>query len=182
MSWQLHEYDLGAHMTDARESRPSDMPAHSRREFVLGACASAAALSVAATLSLPFGMSPAFAFAPPEGGGFDAFVALSQQLLTGRTSLNPALGKRIYDALTQSDSAFAKNVAALNTWLKTHGGVPSDTVTAAPQAEDPRLAKAVGEVMRAWYLGLVGDMQAVKVVAYESAPMFDPVKDSAAPR
>lgn len=164
-------------MTDARESRPSDMPpAPARRQFVLGACASAATLSFAATLGLPFGTSPAFAFAPPEGGGLDAFVALSQQL-TGRASLAPALGKRIYDALVQSDSAFAHSVAALNTWLKSHGGVPSDTVTAALQAEDARLAKTVGEVMRAWYLGLVGDMPAVKVVAYESALMFDPVKD-----
>jgi fructose 5-dehydrogenase small subunit len=153
------------------------MPAaRARRQFVLGACASAAALSFAATLGLPFGTAPAFAFAPPEGGGLDAFVALSRQL-TGRTSLNPALGKRIYEALAQSDSAFAQNVAALNTWLKTHGGVPSDTVTAALQAADPRLAKAVGQVMRAWYLGLVGDMPKVKVVAYESALMFDPVKD-----
>jgi hypothetical protein len=170
-------------MTDARESRPRDMPpALARRQFVLGACASAATLSFAATLGLtfvpfvPFGTAPAFAFAPPEGGGFDAFVALSQQL-TGRESLAPALGKRIYDALARTDSAFAHNVAALNTWLKSHGGVPSDTVTAALQAEDARLAKTVGAVMRAWYLGLVGDIPAVKVVAYESALMFDPVKD-----
>ena len=28
-----------------------------------------------------------------------------------------------------------------------------------------------------WYLGLVGDMPRVQVVAYESALMFDPVKD-----
>jgi fructose 5-dehydrogenase small subunit len=164
-------------MTDARESRPSDMAAAAtRRQFVLGACASAAALSFAATLGLPFGMSPAFAFAPPEGGGLDAFDALSLKL-TGRTRLDPALGKRIYDALAQSDSAFAQNVAALNTWLKAHGGVPSDTVTAALQAEDPRLAKAAGQVMRAWYLGLVGDVPTVKVVAFERALMFEPVKD-----
>jgi hypothetical protein len=31
--------------------------------------------------------------------------------------------------------------------------------------------------MRAWYLGLVGDAAACEVVAYESALMFDPVKD-----
>ena len=165
-------------MTDARESRPRDMapPARARREFVLGACASVAALAFAATLGVPFGAAPAFAFAPPAGGGLDAFVALSQRL-TGRTSLDAALGRRIYDALAQADGAFAQNVAALNAWLKTHGGVPSDTVTAALQAENPRLAKAVGQVMRAWYLGLIGDRPTMKVVAYERALMFDSVSD-----
>jgi hypothetical protein len=164
-------------MTDARESRPSDLAASAtRRQLVVGACASAATLSFASALGLPFGVSPAFAFAPPAGGGLDAFVALSLKL-TGRTNLSPELSKRIYDALAQSDSAFAQHVAALNAWLKAHGGVPSDTVTAALQAQDPGLAKVVGAVMRAWYFGLVGDMPTVKVVAYETALMFDPVKD-----
>lgn len=164
-------------MTDVRESRRGDPPAaFARRTFVLGACASATALSLAAAVGLPFGSASAFAFSPPAGGGLDAFVALSQQL-TGRTRLDPALGKRIYEALVKTDSAFTQNVAALNTWLKTHGGVPSDTVTAALQAEEPPLAKTVGQVMRAWYLGLVGEAPTVKVLAYERALMFDPVKD-----
>ncbi|PMS37256.1 D-sorbitol dehydrogenase-like protein [Trinickia symbiotica] len=162
---------------DARENRPSEVPAaFARREFVLGACASAAALSFAATLGLPIGTASAFAFEPPAGGGLNAFVALSQQL-TGRASLNATLGKRIYEAFAQSDSGFPQSVAALNTWLKSHGGVPSDTVTAALAVENPRLAKTVGDVMRAWYLGLIGETPMTKVVAYESALMFDPVKD-----
>ena len=87
------------------------------------------------------------------------------------------LGKRVYDALARSDSQFTQNVAALNTWLQGHGGVPSDTVTQALQVDQPLLAKTVGAIMRAWYLGLVGEMPHVQVVAYESALMFDPVKD-----
>ncbi|TKC92172.1 sorbitol dehydrogenase [Trinickia terrae] len=167
-------------MTDAqadgaRESAPS---VSSRREFVLGACASAVALAfaVAAGAGLPFGAAPAFAFTPPAGGGLDAFLALSQQL-TGRTSFDPILAKRVYAALAKADSQFTQNVAALNAWLQGHASVPSDTVTQALAVDQPNLAKTVGAVMRAWYLGLVGDMPNVQVVAYERALMFDPVKD-----
>ncbi|CAN7657901.1 sorbitol dehydrogenase family protein [Trinickia sp. LjRoot230] len=164
-------------MTDVRESRCGNTPAaFARRQFLLGTGASAVALSLAAALGLPFGSASAFAFAPPAGGGQDAFVALSQQL-TGRAQFDPTLSQRIYAALAKADSAFTENVAALNTWLKSHGGVPSDTVTAALQAEEPRLAKTVSQIMRAWYLGLVGEAPTISVLAYERALMFDPVRD-----
>jgi hypothetical protein len=164
-------------MTDARKGRRVNAPAaFARRTFVLGACASASALSIATALGLPFGSASVFAFSPPAGGGVDAFVALTREL-SGRSQLDPVLGKRIYEALVKADSAFAQNVAAINTWLKSHGGVPRDTVIAALQASEPPLAKTVAQIMRAWYLGLVGDAPTVKVLAYERALMFDPVKD-----
>ncbi|MFL9864544.1 sugar dehydrogenase complex small subunit [Paraburkholderia fungorum] len=146
-----------------------------RRAWVLGACATAAALAIAGAGRSLSWITPAFADAP-AGGGLDAFLALSQRL-TGRTGFDAVLGKRVYDALARSDSQFSQNVAALNMWLQTHGGVPSDTVTQALQADQPVLAKSVGAIMRAWYLGLVGDMPHVDVVAYEKALMFEPVKD-----
>ena len=147
----------------------------SRRAWVLGACATAAALAFAGAGRSLSWIAPAFADAP-AGGGLDAFLALSQRL-TGHTGFDAVLGKRVYDALAKSDSQFAQNVAALNTWLQGHGGVPSDTVTQALQADQPALAKSVSAIMRAWYLGLVGDMPHVDVVAYEKALMFEPVKD-----
>jgi hypothetical protein len=131
----------------------------SRRAWVLGACAAAAALAFAGTgrsfRSLSW-IAPAFADAPPAGGGLDAFLTLSQRL-TGRTGFDVVLGQRVYGALAKSDSQFTQNVAALNTWLQGHGGVPSDTVTQALQGEQPALAKSVSAIMRAWYLGLVGE-------------------------
>lgn len=164
-------------MTDARTRRPHEVqPASTRRAFVLGACASAATLAFTATIGLSITTRGAFAFMPPAGGGLDAFTALSRQL-TGRASLDATLASRIYDALSKANSAFVSDVAALNTWLKTHGGVPSDTVTAALAAQDARLSKTVGHIMRAWYLGLVGQMPTVEVLAYEHALMFDPVND-----
>ncbi|WP_144137750.1 sugar dehydrogenase complex small subunit [Paraburkholderia sp. BCC1884] len=147
----------------------------SRRAFVLGACAAAAALAFAGVGRSFSWIGAAYADVP-AGGGLDAFLALSQRL-TGRSDFDTVLGKRVYEALSRSDSQFTQNVAALNTWLQGHGGVPSDTVTQALQAEQPALAKSVSAIMRAWYLGLVGDSPHIEVVAYEKALMFEPVKD-----
>ncbi|BCZ80941.1 Membrane bound FAD containing D-sorbitol dehydrogenase [Paraburkholderia steynii] len=156
-----------------------------RRAWLLGAFASAAGLAFASAArygtsgAAPgiVGISPAFADTPPPaGGGFDAFIALSSKL-TGHTSFDPLHGKRAYDALSRADGQFTQNVAALNAWLQTHGGVPSDVVTQALQADQPQLAKTVSAITRAWYLGLVGEMPNVQVIAFERALMFEPVKD-----
>jgi fructose 5-dehydrogenase small subunit len=198
--------DAGTRRARVRPSRASHpvysaQAAHSesRRAWLAGACASAAALaagsaSTAVPASVPAAVSTAVPTAvstpgtvagaasaqadalPPAGGGLDAFVALSQKL-TGRSRLNAVLAQRAYDALSKADHRFAQHVATLNTWLHTHGGVPSDTVIAALQTDAPALANTAAAVVRAWYLGLVGEMPDVKVIAYESALMFDPVSD-----
>lgn len=147
-----------------------------RRRFVLGACASAAMLAFSsAGFGLPSFLSQAFAADTPPGG-IDGFLLLSRKL-TGRASFDPALAQRVYDGLLKADSDFAANVAQLNMWLPAHGGVPSDTVTQALQLDTPKLAVAVTAIMRAWYLGLIGDSPRISVVAYERALMFDPVAD-----
>ncbi|MGA7814541.1 sugar dehydrogenase complex small subunit [Caballeronia sp.] len=154
--------------------------AHSaaRRHFVLGACASAAVVAfTAAGFGFPSFIAQAFAVeSHPPPAGLEGFLLLSQKL-TGRASFDRVLAQRVYDALSKADSQFVANVAQLNTWLASHGGVPSDTVTQALQADTPALAVTVGAIMRAWYLGLVGDAPRVSVVAYERALMFDPVAD-----
>jgi fructose 5-dehydrogenase small subunit len=146
-----------------------------RRRFVTGACA-AALLAFAAAGRVPFGIGSAFAASPASDSGYDAFIKLSQHL-TGRTSFDAVLSQRVYAALGRANSQFGANVASLNTWLQGHGGVPSDTVTAALKTDQPELATTVGDIMRAWYLGLVGEMPHVQVVAFEKALMFDPVSD-----
>ncbi|HKT99639.1 MAG TPA: sugar dehydrogenase complex small subunit [Paraburkholderia sp.] len=168
-----------------------------RRRFVTGACAAAAALAFVSAgrrgAQDAFGIADALAADPagpatdastasaaaaaaPADSGYNAFIALSQHL-TGRTRFDAVLSQRIYAALARSSSQFEPNVGALNTWIKGHGGVPSDTVTAALKTDQPELASTVGDIMRAWYLGLVGEMPKVQVLAYEKALMFDPVSD-----
>ncbi|MCG5074776.1 sorbitol dehydrogenase family protein [Paraburkholderia tagetis] len=173
---------------DERIERPG------RRHFVTittGACAAAAlafawagrgaqhAFGIADALAAPPAAGPAAsgaAVAPAADSGYTAFIALSQHL-TGRTHFDAVLGQRIYAALARASSQFEQNVGALDTWIKGHGGVPSDTVTAALKTDRPELAATVGDIMRAWYLGLVGEMPKVQVLAYEKALMFDPVSD-----
>lgn len=179
-------------MTDVTQhglsQAPHDLPAAfdrlgrpGRRRFVSGACAAALlAFAAAGRSRAPFGMGRAFAAtatpAPASSSGYEAFIELSQHL-TGRTSFNAVLGKRVYAALDNASSQFDANVATLNTWIEGHRSVPSDTVTAALKTDQPELASMVGDIMRAWYLGLVGEMPKVQVVAFEKALMFDPVND-----
>lgn len=144
------------------------------RRFVLGALASAVMLMFAAGA---IAASPGAASTTPTvPAGIDAFLALSRKL-TGRPGFDPALARRVYDALSSADSEFAAKVAALDKWIATHGGTPSDVITDALRADQPKLAALVGTVMRAWYLGLAGLAPGVRVIAYERALMFDPVSD-----
>jgi fructose 5-dehydrogenase small subunit len=176
-------------MTDAEHHAARTAYSPGRRTWMLGACASAASLAfaaasrhvraadtAAAASSASASSAGASGASGASGGGFDAFIALSGKL-TGHTSFDTVHGKRAYDALSKADDQFPQNVAALNSWLATHGGVPSDTVTQALQADQPKLAKTVGAITRAWYLGLVGESPNVQVIAYERALMFEPVKD-----
>lgn len=182
-----------AHPSAGKPDEPIERPG--RRHFLAGACASAAALAFALAgrrgAQYAFGIadaraadpvasaaatSAASAAAAPAQSGYSAFLALSRHL-SGRTHFDAVLGQRIYAALTRASSQFEQNVGALNTWIKGHGGVPSDTVTSALKADQPELASTVGDIMRAWYLGLVGEMPNVQVLAYEKALMFDPVSD-----
>lgn len=144
------------------------------RRFVLGALASAVMLMFA---SGAIAASPGAASTTPAApAGIDAFLALSRKL-TGRPGFDPALARRVYDALSSADREFPAKVAALDKWIATHGGTPSDVITDALQADQPTLAALVGTVMRAWYLGLAGLAPGVRVIAYERALMFDPVSD-----
>jgi hypothetical protein len=113
---------------------------------------------------------------PARAPGFDTFLAVSARL-TGRASFDPLLADRVHAALARNIPGFAAKIAALNQWIATHGGTPTDIITAALEPTHPELAKTVSAVMRAWYLGVVGEPPHVEVVAYERALMFDPVGD-----
>ena len=115
------------------ESSASSASSTTRRQFMLGACASAAAraFAAAAGFGAPFGLSPAFAYAPPAGGGLDAFLALSQQL-TGRTSFDATLGQRVYDALTKDGHQLDyTRQQSLDTYISTAARRVTDTISAA---------------------------------------------------
>ena len=139
-----------------------------RRGIVAGACASVTWAVAPARGESAQNRAPA--------SGLDVFLAVSMKL-TGRTSFDPLLARRVHDALAARDAGFPARIVALNRWISTHGGTPTDVITAALETTNPELAKTVGAVMRAWYLGVVGEPPNVEVVAYERALMFDPVGD-----
>jgi fructose 5-dehydrogenase small subunit len=174
---------MNGEMQDRRADSPHDRAAASvtfgRRRFMTRGCACAATLAfaLAGRRFAPYGLGIAQAWgAAPPDNGYRAFMALSQRL-TGRTRFDAVLGQRIYSALVMANSQFEHNVRALNRWLQGHGGVPSDVVTAALKPELPELAATVSDVVRAWYLGLIGEAPNVRVLAYEKALMFDAVDD-----
>ena len=166
------------------ETTPWQAASPGRRTWLVGtgAAVAAAAFVTAGRLGAPagspgrLGVGSAWAEVAPRGGGLDAFLVLSQRL-TGRERFDPLLAQRVYDALDRSDPAFRQNVARLNAWVQTHGGVPSDIYIEALQVDQLDLANAVVAMVRAWYLGLVGELPRVQVVAYERALMFDTVSD-----
>lgn len=166
---------------DGRPNSPHDRAAvaSGRRRFMTRGCAWAATLAFALigqrVVPYRFGITQALGAAPADGG-YRAFIALSQRL-TGRTRFDAVLGQRIYAALAQANSQFERDVRALNKWLQGHGGVPSDVVTAALKPDLPELAATVSDIVRAWYLGLIGKAPNVRVLAYEKALMFDAVDD-----
>lgn len=139
-----------------------------RRGIVTGACASLAGALLPARVQAA---QPQIQ--PPA---HDTFLSVSIKL-TGRTSFDPLLTERVHAALAKHDADFATKIAALDQWIATHGGTPTDVITAALEATRPELAKTVSGLMRAWYLGIVGEPPHVEVVAYERALMFDPVSD-----
>ncbi|WP_246174212.1 sorbitol dehydrogenase family protein [Paraburkholderia hayleyella] len=147
----------------------------SRRTWLLGACASAALLSFTVAAGR-FGLPAAWAEPAPTDDTYPALLAVSQHL-SARQDLNPVLARRIHDALSQADSLFARHVSALDQWLKSHEGMPADSVIATLQTHAPELAVVARAILRAWYLGLIGEMPQARVVAFEQALMFEPVKD-----
>ncbi|WP_244816826.1 sorbitol dehydrogenase family protein [Caballeronia sp. Lep1P3] len=113
---------------------------------------------------------------PAAPAALDRFIAVSMKL-TGRSGFDSLLAQRVHAALAHADAQFDAKIARLDRWLSTHGGTPSDVVTAALHATQPDLAKTVGDTMRAWYLGVAGVGAQAEVVAFERALMFDPVRD-----
>ncbi|WP_236905559.1 sorbitol dehydrogenase family protein [Collimonas arenae] len=107
------------------------------------------------------------------------FLALST-LLTGTQKLNPRTGTRIYGALSTQAIEFEKQAAALWQYALDHQIKDVDNLAAAV-GNDSALSLVLHRIISAWYLGVVGDdgvTGGAKVVSFESALMFDQVRDA----
>lgn len=110
-----------------------------------------------------------------QSDGFNGFMRLSSYL-TGKTTLDRELGQALYAGLTEGDAQFDGNVRALNAQLQASGTPAAQLQQTLDQAKSP-LATLPKNIMKGWYLGVVGSGKNARAVAFEQALMQAPVAD-----
>lgn len=150
------------------ENPTAPMPAFplSRRRLLAVACTAAAAGSL-----LLGPASPAWAaLTPLHDAELAAFMNVSRHL-TGRANLDPRIGQRLFDALSQRDAALKQSLDE----LQAHLGV-------SPQGWSERQQWLARQILGGWYLGVIGEDDDASVVTYENALIFKAVDDVLVPR
>jgi hypothetical protein len=151
----------------------------SRRKLVLGVGASLVMIRLSPWLNQAAAQSPAAGTstpAPPQPAALRArFLALST-FLTGKTQLNPLIAARLLRALSSQSADFEKTMIALAD-VAQQQRPPDVEALAATVRDDISLTDMLHRIVAAWYLGIVGDAVGGKVVAFDRALMFDPVRD-----
>jgi hypothetical protein len=103
------------------------------------------------------------------------FLALSM-LLTGKPQLNEVSAARLLMALGAQSADFDTQMTALADIAQRQGGKDVEALATALRG-DGALLSVLHKIVAAWYLGMVGDAVSGKVIVYEQALMFDPVRD-----
>jgi hypothetical protein len=126
--------------------------------------------------SLPAAGCGAGGWPAPEPDGavsLDGFMRLSGFLIPNHR-LDAELGKALYQAYPPGSDA-NRRLAALDRTIHRLAVAGPEALVAADD-EDGVANAAIG-LVRAWYLGRVGDGSQVALVAYEDALMFAPTRD-----
>lgn len=144
-------------MEDFTLSEASDRPENPARRRVV------AGFLTAYTASLvPWALA-----APVKNDAHGAFLAVSA-ILVGRRTLDAALGARVQDALAATSPQFMANASALLALINQRHIDPAQ-LQATLDAEKSPLAPVPRQIMRAWCLGIVGEGEAARCIAYENA-------------
>lgn len=96
-----------------------------------------------------------------------AFTALSA-ILVGRPALDAAQASRLYDALAATHPNFPADVQALLALINERHIDPQQ-LQAVLDAEHSPLALLPRQIMSAWCLGVIGNGEGARCVAYETA-------------
>ncbi len=153
------------------------LPLLSRRNVLLLAGGSFAVMSAPRWLQQAAAQNTVQNAAAPQASPADSdFLALSA-LLTANQKLQPQTSARTYAALSAQTPEFQKQAAALWQFANAHQLKNVDALAAAV-ANNAELNTVLHKIISAWYLGVVGDGPQSKVIAFESALMFDPVRDA----
>jgi hypothetical protein len=116
---------------------------------------------------------------PVADDGHGAFVALSA-LLTGRAALDRAQARRLYDALVADDPGFPAAARALLALVNQRAIDPLD-LQRILDAEQAALAPVPRKIATAWYLGIVGNGESARCLAFEAALNAQVVADVLVP-
>jgi len=103
-----------------------------------------------------------------------AFQKLSQ-FLTSKT-VNVVLAQRYYDALKKRSPDLDQSVSALNALVDQKKLAHMDDYLAL-QEVDKNLDTRAKTIVRAMYLGVVGDDENAELIAYKEAYMYQPTQD-----
>ena len=96
-----------------------------------------------------------------------AFLALSA-ILAGRKTLDEAESRRLYDALVANDPGFPAAASALLALINARSIDPL-LLQGVLDTEGSVLAPLPRKIVAAWYLGVVGEGERARVVAFETA-------------
>jgi fructose 5-dehydrogenase small subunit len=151
-----------------------------RRELLLLAGAGFAVLSMPRWLQ-PASAQTTTAVVTPKTATANSqqqsdFFALSA-LLTANSKLNPHTSARTYAALCAQVIEFEKQSADLWRFSQVHQIKGVEALSAAV-AGNAALSRVLHQIVSVWYLGVVGSGVQGKVIAFEQALMFDPVRDA----
>lgn len=105
--------------------------------------------------------------APVASRNEGTFLALSA-ILVGQTALDAQLGSRLHAALVSESPRFDADAQALLKLIDSEHLDPAKLQATLDASRSP-LAPLPRQVMRAWCLGLVGEGEAARCIAYENA-------------
>lgn len=143
---------------------PDDLPNPARRLLLGGFVA------VYVASRIPWALAQQLA-----GADMAPFQALSA-LLAGRQSLDTAQAQQLYAALVADDPHFAGNAKSLLDIIEQRQLDPL-ALQHILDGENSPLAGIPKQVMRAWYLGIVGTGDQARCVAFETALNAEVVAD-----
>jgi hypothetical protein len=138
---------------------PSSLPAplNRRRRALL-----ASLLSAYAAAAIPWALAQ-----PVADGAHGAFVALSA-LLAGRQALDQVQARRLYDALAADDPGFPAAAQALLALINGRAIDPLQ-LQQVLDTEQSVLAPLPRKIVTAWFLGIVGNGDTARCLAFETA-------------
>lgn len=105
---------------------------------------------------------------------FSTFMKVSE-VICGYSTLDSALGQRIFGLMQQRNTALGNQLATLQTLL--NADMSSLDMQGKLQGVDKNTHTLFTDILRAWQLGIVGTGKEARVVAYEYALMYKPIAD-----